>query len=399
MTVDDATIRKALWLHRSEWQQRALLTEDLNVEGVQHAISQIYLSAGLPLPERVVWLDSPLSGSVAASIFERTCENLFLKLWNKPVEAMTRKLWHDAEAAGTKDLWREIELQLKASPIDVAKHIIEPIRQQISMQLSLRFGGAQDPRGSQQIFEEDTWSYILARIEQQLTEEDFDVLSRMVFDGNFASACAKQSWYCGLGGQDGDNLELLSFAELMGFDLPEVKGLLALSRQTNWFWLFDKVCIVTYRPQMVVVDVNGRLHNEHGPVIEHNDGWCLYFRKGQPVPERVIRFGYRKNLEEIEREQNLEIRRHLIEMYGVERYLKDAEAVKIHEDKYGALYVKDDILDESLKMVKVLNSTPEPDGTTNIYYLRVPPHMKTAKEAVAWTFFMEEDEYDPLIES
>lgn len=399
MTVDDATIRKALWLHRSEWQQRALLTEDLNVEGVQHAISQVYLSAGLPLPERVVWLDSPLAGSVAASIFERTCENLFLKLWNKPVEAMTRKLWHDAEAAGTTDLWREIELQLKASPIDVAKHIVEPIRQQISMQLSLRFGGTQDPRESQQIFQEDTWSYILARIEQQLTQEDFDVLSRIVFDGHFASACAKQSWYCGLGGQDGDNLELLSFAELMGFDLPAVKGILALSRQTNWFWLFDKVCIVTYRPQMVVVDVNGRLHNEHGPVIEHNDGWCLYFRKGQPIPERVIRFGYRKNLEEIEREQNLEIRRHLIEMYGVERYLKDAEAVKIHEDKYGALYVKDDILDESLKMVKVLNSTPEPDGTTNVYYLRVPPHMKTAKEAVAWTFFMEEDEYDPLIES
>lgn len=399
MTVAYETIRKALWLHRSEWQKRALSNEDLNVEGVQHAVAQIYMLAGLPPPERLVWLDSPLAGAVAASIFEKSCENLFIKMWNKPVESMTRKLWQDAEVAGTNKLWQDIDMQLKAAPLDVARNIIEPIRTQISTQLGLRFGALQDMRESKQVVTEDTWSYILARIEQQATEEDFDVISKIAFDGYFASACAKQSHYCGLGGQDGDNLELLSFAVMMGMDLPEVKGLLSLSKQTNWFWLFDKVCIVTYRPQMLLTDVNGRLHNEHGPAIEHNDGWCVYYRKGIPIPERVIRFGYRKNLQEIEQEQNLEIRRHLIEMYGIEQYLKDAEAVKIHEDECGALYVKDDILDESLKMVKVLNSTPEPDGTSNWYYLRVPPSVKTAREAVAWTFFMTEDEYHPDIET
>ncbi len=66
LTVAYETIRKALWLHRSEWQKRALSSEDLNVEGVQHAVAQIYMSAGMPPPERLVWLDSPLSGSVAA---------------------------------------------------------------------------------------------------------------------------------------------------------------------------------------------------------------------------------------------------------------------------------------------------------------------------------------------
>jgi len=399
VTVAYETIRKALWLHRSEWQKRAYSNEDLNVEGVQHAVAQIYMDAGLPPPERLVWLDSPLAGSVAAAIFERTCENLFDKLWNKPVGLMTQKLWHDAETAGTTELWKDIDLQLKAAPLDVAKNIVEPVRTQISTQLSLRFTRMGDPHERHQIFTEDTWSYILARIEQQLSEEDFAVLSKLVFDANFATACARQSWYCGLGGQDGDNLELISFAHLMGFELPAVRGLLALSRQTNWFWMFDKVCIVTYRPPMLLTDMQGRLHNEHGPAIEHNDGWCVYARKGSPIPERVIRFGYRKNLQDIDHEQNLEIRRHLIEMYGIEQYLKDAEAVKIQEDECGALYVKDDIMDESLKMVKVLNSTPEPDGSINTYFLRVPPDMKTAREAVAWTFFMTEDEYHPDIET
>lgn len=399
MTVTYETIRKALWLHHSEWLKRASSDEDLNVEGVQQAVAQVYMLAGQPPPERLVWLDSPLAGSVAAAIFERTCENLFLKMWNKPIELMTQKLWRDAKEAGTIELWQDIDLQIKASPLDVAKNIVVPIRTQIARQLAIRFSHQSDPYNSQQVFSEDTWSYILARIEQQLTQEDFDVLSQIVFDKQFAAACANQSNYCGLGGQDGDTLELLSFAGLMGIDLPEVKGLIALSRQTNWFWFFDKVCIVTYRPQMLITDMQGRLHNDFGPAIEYNDGWCIWARKGSFIPERVIRFGDRKNLQDIDREQNIEIRRHLIEIYGVEQYLKDAEAVRIHQDKYGTLYRKDFLLDEPLKMVKVLNATPEPDGTSNWYYLRVPPNMETAKAAVAWTFFMEEDEYNPDVET
>ena len=399
MTVAYETIRKALWLHRSEWQKRAVSNDDLNVEGVQQAVAQIYMLAGLPPPERLVWLDSPLAGSVAASIFEKTCENLFQKLWNKPVERMTQKLWNDAKAAGTTELWHDIDLQLKAAPLDVAKNIIIPLRAQIASQLGIRFSHQSDPHSTRQVFSEDTWSYILARIEQQLTQEDFDVLSQIVFDKQFAASCAYQSQYCGLGGQDGDNLELLSFAGVMGMDLPEVRGLIALSRQTNWFWLFDKVCIVTYRPQMLLTDMDGRLNNDFGPAIEYNDGWCVWARKGQFIPERVIRFGDRKNLLDIDREQNVEIRRHLIEIYGVEQYLKDAEAVRIHQDEFGTLYRKDFLLDEPLKMVKVMNATPEPDGSVNWYYLRVPPDMETAKAAVAWTFFMTEDEYHPDIET
>ena len=33
------------------------------------------------------------------------------------------------------------------------------------------------------------------------------------------------------------------------------------------------------------------------------------------------------------------------------------------------------------------------------YLLRVPPHMKTCKQAVAWTFGLEEIEYNPVKET
>jgi hypothetical protein len=50
-------------------------------------------------------------------------------------------------------------------------------------------------------------------------------------------------------------------------------------------------------------------------------------------------------------------------------------------------------------MVELLNSTPEPDGSVKTYHLRVPPTMRTAREAVAWTFDVPAEQYAPLVES
>ena len=61
----------------------------------------------------------------------------------------------------------------------------------------------------------------------------------------------------------------------------------------------------------------------------------------------------------------------------------------IHSDELGDLYRADVPDDEPLVMVRVLNSTPEPDGTYKPYWLRVPPGMTRASDAVAWTFGFE----------
>ena len=41
----------------------------------------------------------------------------------------------------------------------------------------------------------------------------------------------------------------------------------------------------------------------------------------------------------------------------------------------------------------------ESDGSRKKYYLRVPPAMKDAREALAWTFSLSRDKYHPLWES
>ena len=70
------------------------------------------------------------------------------------------------------------------------------------------------------------------------------------------------------------------------------------------------------------------------------------------------------------------------------------------ETEYKLLRFKfKDTNDDPYTVVRVVNSTAEPDGTFKIYYLTVPPDMKTAKQAVAWTFRMNEKDYAPSQET
>jgi hypothetical protein len=104
-------------------------------------------------------------------------------------------------------------------------------------------------------------------------------------------------------------------------------------------------------------------------------------------------------IKHIDDEQNAEVRRVMIERYGQARYLFDSGAKEIHADDFGTLYRREFQDDEPLVMVKVVNSTREPDGSFKDYFLRVPPNVLTAREAVAWTFESEPDGYAPAVET
>ena len=84
---------------------------------------------------------------------------------------------------------------------------------------------------------------------------------------------------------------------------------------------------------------------------------------------------------------NVTDRRTAMEKYGHERLLKKV-GTEIQQDDYGKLWsmASDNDVDDRSVWLEVVNSTPEPDGTHAHYFLRVPPNMETAKQAVEWTF-------------
>jgi hypothetical protein len=118
-----------------------------------------------------------------------------------------------------------------------------------------------------------------------------------------------------------------------------------------------------------------RMHNATGPALR-SDVENLYFWHGVMVPAFVVTKPEWITLKHIGDEENAEVRRVFIERYGLSRYLLDSGAKKLGEDEFGELYRTEIPGDEPLVMVKVLNSTPEPDGSLKPYFLRVHPELR-----------------------
>jgi hypothetical protein len=77
---------------------------------------------------------------------------------------------------------------------------------------------------------------------------------------------------------------------------------------------------------------------------------------------------------------------------GVEQAIQSGLAEFVNHDDFGKLW-RIAWPHEQMLVVEVANLTPEPDGSYRHYFLRVPPSVRTAREAVAWTFRFDADSY------
>jgi hypothetical protein len=236
--------------------------------------------------------------------------------------------------------------------------------------------------------------------------EEFDKLctpeERKAFE--FAMSCCMLGMIVVGSEQDHQLLSLIPFYDYLCDELPNLpvgpsnrkkaKTYLDLLKQTQYVLPYDRVAFVSERPLVLKQDAQGRLHSDSGPAIAFADGFQIYSWHGATVPQKLIDNPESLTVGEIEQQRNAEIRRVMIERYGMQRYIETSGAKEIHRDDAGVLYRKEFLNDEPLVMVKVINSTPEADGSFKSYFLRVPPTMKTAKEAVAWTFNIEEEGYE-----
>ena len=172
-----------------------------------------------------------------------------------------------------------------------------------------------------------------------------------------------------------------------------------ISKSCGWWNPFEGVVIACERPSVQQVDDQGRLHRLDGPALLCRDGFPVYAVHGVRMPDWVIEQKELISIEKIDAEQNAEVRRVMIEIFGQERFLIEGGAEEIASDDFGTLYRREIDGDEPLVMVKVVNSTAEPDGTFKDYFLRVPPTCQTPQEAVAWTFDIPSEQYSPQFQS
>ncbi|WP_052441851.1 DUF6745 domain-containing protein [Streptacidiphilus anmyonensis] len=178
-------------------------------------------------------------------------------------------------------------------------------------------------------------------------------------------------------------------------DDQELGGLAAVARSAGWWWPYAEVALLVERPVVLDLDEAGRLHRGDGPALAYPDGFALHAWRGMPVPASLFARLATLTVEEIREEANAEVRRVMLEHFGYDRYLAESGAQPVDRDETGVLWRIQLPGDEPLVMVEVVNSTPEPDGTHRVYWLRVPPSTRSAREGVAWTFGLAAEEYQP----
>ena len=142
------------------------------------------------------------------------------------------------------------------------------------------------------------------------------------------------------------------------------------------------------------------IYDEHcldGPTMVWRDGAEDFYLENLKVNREYIEKPL--TVDAISNERNAEVRRVLMKMFGEENFVLQSryDVIDRDVDEYDKerklLHVWNDD-DEALVMVEVRCTT-----TNEKYIIRVPPHITTCKEAVAWTFRETIDTYKPDVQT
>jgi hypothetical protein len=155
----------------------------------------------------------------------------------------------------------------------------------------------------------------------------------------------------------------------------------SLSRFCGWISPFEKFCIVCDRPLHLRFDNENRLHAEGEPAIEFTDGYSLYSYHGVTLPEKYGKIHPQQwQATWLLTEENAELRRVLIQGIGYARICQELQAIELDTwQEYTLLKIDADVDEESIYLLKM--TCP---STGFIHVLRVPPNMKSAREAIGW---------------
>lgn len=375
---------------RERWIAIGLSTEPANRLYAERAIYKSYRCGGLPPPKEIVWSGSPLSQGITRAI---TLDKLGVG-----VGAKVRSVVADKEEANVRaNVWDNVRTDVEINVwANVGSNVWANVGDNVGN--SVRDGiwtnvGASVLGGVRANVRESMWDNVRDGVWDSLRTRPWD---------NIGASVRTSPWDSIYGQHDAGWLSSYRYLyEVCGLvkETEKFSGLWALAQNAGWAIPHRNICWVSERHHTLRRDEQNRLHCLTGPAIAYPDGWKIYAINGVRVPEFVVETPRDITVNIIQRENNIEVRRIMIEQYGTSRYVIDAGAKPIHADNYGTLYRIEQANDEPLVMVKVINSTPDPDGHYKSYFLRVPPDMTKAQEAVAWTFGLRAEDYSPIFES
>ncbi|MDZ4834713.1 MAG: hypothetical protein SGJ27_13125 [Candidatus Melainabacteria bacterium] len=394
--------------YTQEWLTRAQSTQMLDFAAVEDAVFELYTAFGKPCP-KIVYCQSPLELYLTAQVLmlndeglnrfhatksslDRNCDAALIANLERIVTSRSKQNGGPGNTlrTATPDLWIRgyyvvgmppyiVDTEIRG-PIEVLHKVVAKFGRQLNNHVrNYRYGLARALPPTMSLSLKGAW------------EETHE--SESIFFMEFG-LWASDYLLC---------TDLLRRLTNRGHESDEIKSMLdahiKAARAAHLYAAFDNVCLVSMRPTSIALDDQGHLHCADGPALTFGDGFGVYSWHGVTIPASFVKAPELITVREINQQNNVTLRRIMLEIYGSERYIEDSFRHPMHEDEYGSLFRRRVDGSEDLVMVRVINSTPEPDGTSGEYWLRVPPHVLTAKEAVAWTFRLAPHEYNPIKET
>ncbi|MEG4329571.1 DUF6745 domain-containing protein [Microcoleus sp. herbarium5] len=152
----------------------------------------------------------------------------------------------------------------------------------------------------------------------------------------------------------------------------------------GWIYSYEKTCIVCDRPIKLSFDSQDRLHAEGKPAIQFADGWGFYSYHGITLPEKYGAVPPKEwQSQWVLQEHNSEFRRALIQGIGYVRVCEELQATELDSWAEYTLLKIDEVIDDRERQPFYLLKMTCP-STGFIHAMRVPPDMRSAREAIRW---------------
>lgn len=185
------------------------------------------------------------------------------------------------------------------------------------------------------------------------------------------------------------------FEDVCKLDLGnKLVGLAAVAKHCGWVNVYDTLAIVHDRPLHVKLDDQKRLHCEDGPAIAYADGFKVYSWHGTRIPGAWIEDKSSITAKIALTWENIEQRRAACEILGWVNVLKDLKSRIINQDEDPMIGTLLEVNIPDIGKEKFLQVLC---GTGRTFAIPVPPNMKTALQANAWTYGLEAKDYAPEI--
>lgn len=177
----------------------------------------------------------------------------------------------------------------------------------------------------------------------------------------------------------------LSYYEFMWNEIgikecEALEGLIGIAKNCGWWAPYNDYIIFQHRHEELHVDEEFRLHNENGPAIRYRDGYSVWAVHGVRVTEQIIMRPETLTIDQINSENNQDVRSIMIDRFGWPKYLENSDAKCIDfRDNYiegtkEALYVS------PIGGLRLVVTCP----TGRIFALGVKDGVKTCEDAQFW---------------